>query len=77
MHMPREGCEPVLYTKPVPDGVSVAAIAVFGLNAAQIERMRREIEPIHTIHMQEHVEIIVPNENYVETVRRIHEIFTQ
>lgn len=71
-----DGSDVMLYRRPIDGSIPVAAVCAFGLSAEQLARVRSEIQPIHIIHMQEHVKIIVGRGKYVETLRFVHEILT-
>lgn len=60
-----------------PDGGAAAAVRAFGLGEAQTERIRRRLNPIHIINMQDHMEYIIPEAEYEAAIRRIHEILLE
>lgn len=71
-----DGSDVMLYRRPVDGSIPVAAVCAFGLTAEQLARIRSEIQPVHIIHMQEQVKIIVGRGKYVETLRFVHETLT-
>ena len=71
---PDSGEEIHLHELPLQGSVEVASVRVFGLSDAQIRRAAREIKPIHIIHMQDHIQIIIPEREYAATIRAAHAI---
>lgn len=67
-------CEPLLHELPLQGRVAVAVVSAFGMTDAQIRRVERRVEPIHIIHMRDHIQIIIPPQEYETTVRAAHEI---
>lgn len=57
-----------------PDGKSEAAVRVFGLSAGQDISVRKILNPIHIINMQDYMEYIIPETEYETAIRRIHKI---
>lgn len=55
----------------------LSIVCAFGLNASQISKIESEIRPIHIIHMQEQVQIIIPQVKFVETLHAVHRILTE
>ena len=62
---------------PLGDSIRVASVCAFGISDAQIRRVMREIKPIHIIHMQDHIQIIIPEKEYTETIRAVHTILME
>ena len=54
--------------------MAVAAVNVFGLTPSQLARAEGLINPIHIIHMQDHIQIIIPEKEYESTIRAVHEL---
>ena len=54
--------------------MEAASVNAFGLTDAQVKRVEATINFIHIIHMQDHLQIIIPEGEYAATIRRIHEI---
>lgn len=73
---PRDSCA-LMHAEPFPGAVRVAAVCVFGANSAQIQAMCGLLKPIHIIHMQDHVQIIVPDAQYTDAIRGVHQILVE
>ena len=69
-----ENCCPLPLRAPFEGSMMVACISAFGLTEAQLQRVETTIHAIHFIHMQDHLQIIIPEGEYAPTIRRIHEI---
>lgn len=67
-------CCPLLQCAPSENCIEVASVNAFGLTDAQVKKVEATIDAIHIIHMQDHVQIIIPDDEYAATIRRIHEI---
>lgn len=67
----------LLHTLPLQGAVRVAAVSAFGLSGTQIRRAERMVKPIHIIHMQDHIQIIIPEQEYESTVRAVHAILME
>ena len=74
---PRAGSEMQLHPLPLPNSIRVASVCAFGLTDAQIRRVVREVKPIHIIHMQDHIQIILPEKEYSDTIRAVHAILME
>ena len=70
---PSASC-PLLQHAPFEGAIAVASVNAFGLTDAQVKRVEATIDSIHIIHMQDHLQIIIPERDYAATIRRIHEI---
>ena len=66
-----------LHELPLQGSVRVAAVSAFGLTDEQIRRVARENKPIHIIHMQDHIQIIIPEKEYENTIRAVHSILME
>lgn len=64
----------LLHTLPLQGSVRVACVSVFGASPAQIQQIERAVKPIHIIHMQDHIQIIIPECEYASTVAQAHAI---
>ena len=62
---------------PLQNSIKVASVCAFGLTTAGIRRVEREIRSIHIIHMQDHIQIIIPDPEYENTIRAVHAILMQ
>ena len=71
------GCTPLLHTYPVPGCVRVSVVRVFGLKENAVSVLLSLLSPIHIIHMQDHIQIIVPVQEYETTIRRVHDYMKQ
>lgn len=69
-----ENCCPLPRRTPFEGSMRVASVNAFGLTGAQAARVETTIDSIHIIHMQDHLQIIIPERDYAATIRRIHEI---
>lgn len=69
-----ENCCPLPRRAPFEGCMRVASVNAFGLTGAQAARVETTIDSIHIIHMQDHLQIIIPERDYAATIRRIHEI---
>ena len=69
-----ERCCPLMRHAPFDGCMRVACVSAFGLTDAQLQRVEATIHAIHFIHMQDHLQIIIPEREYDATIRRIHEI---
>lgn len=70
-------CNLLLHSLPVHGSIPVAAIRVFGMNDAQLQLAERQLKPIHIIHMQDHIQIIIPEQEYETGVRAVHAILLE
>jgi len=68
------GAETLLHSLPMPGSVRVSLVCAFGLSGEQINTIRQTMDPIHIIHMQDHIQIIVPDREYINTIRTVHTI---
>ena len=68
---------PLLHAVPFDGGVEVAAVRIFGARETQQRRIAAELHPLHIIHMQDHMEIIVPNDTYCDAIRKVHGILME
>ena len=66
-----------LHELPLQGAVKVATVSAFGMTDAQIRRVVCEIKPIHIIHMQDHIQIIIPDKEYEDTIRAVHVILME
>lgn len=66
-----------LHTFPVQGSIRVAAVHVFGLTSAKVTQIEEVIKPIHIIHMQDHIQIIVPEKEYETVIRTVHKILIE
>ena len=73
----KEAGDALLHAFPISGSVKVATVNVFGLTDEKLRRVESIINPIDIIHMQEHIQIIVPEREYETTIRIIHEILTK
>lgn len=64
---------PLLHTYPVQGCIPVSAVRVFGLEKDDVDHIRALLSPIHIIHMQDHIQIIIPVKEYESTIRRVHD----
>ena len=64
----------LLHPTPISGGRVVAVISAFGLGDAQLQSIITQVQPIHIIHMQDHKQIIIEEEDYNDAVRKIHSI---
>ena len=69
-----ENCCPLPRRAPFEGCMRVASVNAFGLTGAQAARVETTIDSIHIIHMQDHLQIIIPERDYAAPIRRIHEI---
>ena len=67
------GC-PVLYQLPAENSLPVSAVSAFGLSDAQLKRVRRQLKPSHIINRQDHIDLIIPRQEYETVIRRVHAI---
>ena len=67
----------LLHALPLQGSVRVATVNAFGLTDPQIRLVEATIHPIHMIHMQDHIQIIVPAREYENTVRAVHRILLE
>ena len=67
----------IIYDLPLENAVEVSAVNVFGLQPEQILRIRRLINPIHIIHMQDYIQIIIPRQQYDTTIRLVHAVLIE
>ena len=67
----------LLHALPLQSSVQVATVNAFGLTDPQIHLVEATIHPIHMIHMQDHIQIIVPEREYEDTVRAVHRILLE
>ena len=74
---PASGGDIALHELPRQDSVRVAVVSAFGLSDSQIRRAAREIQPIHIIHMRDHIQIILPESEYANTIRAVHAILME
>lgn len=74
---PDERSIPILHTLPVQGSVPVSAVRAFGLSEGSIDEIRRLLKPIHIIHMQDHIQIIIPEKEYESAIRAIHALLTR
>ena len=72
-----EGSTPLLHACPAQGCVPVSAVRVFGLEENAVSEIRGLLSPIHIIHMQDHIQIIVPVQEYETTIRRVHDYMKQ
>lgn len=68
---------PILYDLPPENSVPISAVNVFGLTTAQFKSIEALINPIHIIHMQDYVQIIIPRQQYETTIRAVHAILLE
>lgn len=64
---------PLLYTLPVHGCIPVAVVRAFGMDAKALDLIRKNLKPIHIIHMQDHIQIIIPEKEYESTIRIVHD----
>ena len=69
--------QPLIYDLPPENSVEISAVNVFGLNGDQLSRVRALINPIHIIHMQDYIQIIIPRQQYETTIRLVHAILIE
>ena len=67
----------LLHALPLQGSVRVATVSAFGLTPAQLRRVEATIKPIHIIHMQDHIQIIIPEMEYESVVRTVHHILVE
>ena len=67
----------LLHPTPVSGGRPVAVISAFGLDDEQLQSIFTRLNPIHIIHMQDHKQIIIEEEDYEDAVRKIHSILME
>ena len=67
----------LLHPLPLQGSVHVAAVSAFGLTDAQICRVETTVKPIHIIHMQDHIQIIIPAREYEATIRIVYKILME
>lgn len=61
-----------------PEGsLQVAAVCAFGLADGQLTRLKQMLNPIHIINMRDHIEIIIPEQEYETTIRLVHGILME
>ena len=72
-----DGNDVRLHELPLQSSVRVASVCAFGLTEPQILRVAREMKPIHIIHMQDHIQIIIPEKEYANTIRAVHAILME
>lgn len=68
---------PLLHSIAMPGSVPVCAVRGFGLNESAVPQLQRILNPIHIIHMQDHIQIIIPEKEYESTIRTVHEFLEQ
>ncbi len=68
---------PLLHLSPFEGSVEAASVNVFGASEAQQRRMTEALQPLHIIHMQDHMQIIVPNARYTDAIRTVHKILME
>ena len=68
---------PRMSATPLSNAIRVCSVCAFGLTEAQIRRVAREMKPIHIIHMQDHIQIILPEREYSDTIRAVHAILME
>jgi len=71
------GSTPLLHTYPAQGSVPVSVVRAFGLEESALSEIRRLLSPIHIIHMQDHMQIIIPVKEYENTIRRVHDFMMQ
>ena len=69
---PDENSQPILHTIPLPGSMRVAAVRAFRLQECALEQIREILKPSHIIHMQDHIQIIIPDKEYESAVRTVH-----
>lgn len=62
----------LLHSLPVPGSISVCVVSVFGLTHEKQADLQHTLQPIHTIHMRDHLEIIMPESQRAEALRAVH-----
>ena len=74
---PGSGSKMSLCELPLQNSVRAALVCAYGLTDARIRRIVHEIKPIHIIHMQDHVQIIIPEREYENTIRFVHAVLME
>lgn len=64
---------PLLQSIPLPGSVPVSTVRAFGLNESATHQLQSILNPIHIIHMQDHIQIIIPEKEYESTIRIVHD----
>ena len=67
----------LLHALPLQGSVRVAAVSAFGLTPAHLRKVETTIKPIHIIHMQDHIQFIIPEREYDSVVRIVHRILME
>ena len=62
---------------PAANARRVAVVSAFGLSDAALPAIKTELQPIHIIHMQDHKQIIIEENDYSNSVRKIHSILME
>lgn len=66
---------PLLHSIPMAGSVPVCAVRAFGLQKCALQQLQSILNPIHIIHMQDHIQIIIPEKEYESTIRTVHAYF--
>lgn len=69
--------QPLLHSFPLPGCVLVAAVSIFGMDDDKLAELKEVLKPIHIIHMRNHIQIIIPDQEYESTIRIAHEILIE
>lgn len=72
-----DGRDALLHALPMAGAICVSAVNVFGLTEGMLPLLQKKLKPIHIIHMQDHIQIIVPEKEYESSVRIAHELLLQ
>lgn len=67
-----ENSIPILHTLPLPGCMQVASVRAFGLPECSVHQITELLKPIHIIHMQDHIQIIIPEKEYESAIRIVH-----
>lgn len=74
---PSGNVDVLLHPTPVSGGRPVAVISAFGLQDSLLVQIDKRLHPIHIIHMQDHKQIIIEENAYEDSVRKIHSILME